>query len=126
MPTRLSRLRPWTTRLFNPLSRHVVGRLPGFGLLIYRGRTTGRTYRTPMNVFRDGEGYVFALTYGAEVQWVKNILAAGTCTLRTRGRDVPLVDPVLFQDPARRRVPLPVRLGLRLMGADEFLSMRVA
>src|SRR5919112_447538 len=111
MPTRISRLRPWTPRLFNPLSRHVVGRLPGFGLLIYRGRTTGRTYRTPMNVFRDGEGYVFALTYGAEVQWVKNILAAGTCTLRTRGRDVRLVEPVLFRDPARRRVPFPVRLG---------------
>jgi hypothetical protein len=79
-----------------------------------------------MNVFRTGDEFVFALTYGADVQWVKNILAAGECGLRTRGRTLRLVEPVLFVDPERRRMPFPVRQLLGLMRVSEFLRMRVA
>ena len=55
-------LRPFTTHLFNPISRRVVGHLPGFGIISYIGRKSGKRYRTPMNVFRRGDDYVFALT----------------------------------------------------------------
>jgi hypothetical protein len=79
-----------------------------------------------MNLFRRGHHYVFALTYGAEVQWVKNILAAGECTVRTVGRDVHLVEPELFVDPARREMPWLVRPFLGLMRVTEFLRMRIA
>ena len=79
-----------------------------------------------MNVFRHGDEYVFALTYGSDVQWVKNILAAGGCELVTMGRTVLLTDPRLFVDPRQRLMPLPVRLFLRLMRVTEFLSMRPA
>src|SRR3712207_25957 len=96
---RLAWIRPFTTRVVNPLSRRLAPWLPMFGVLTYRGRTSGRTYRTPMNVFRHGDHYVFALTYGGQVQWVRNILAAGECELRTRGRDVHLVEPERFTDP---------------------------
>ncbi len=119
-------LRPFTTRVVNPITRRVAGWLPMFGILLYRGRRSGREYRTPMNVFRKGDEYVFALTYGGEVQWVKNILAAGGCELRTRGRTIRLVEPVLFVDPERRRMPFPVRQLLGLMRVSEFLRMRVA
>jgi deazaflavin-dependent oxidoreductase (nitroreductase family) len=117
-------LRPFTTRLFNPLSRRVAGRLPLFGILSYVGRKSGRVYRTPLNVFKRGDGYVFALTYGSEVDWVKNVLASGEADLRTRGRDVHLVEPEVFVDPTRRLMPLPVRVVLRLNNVEEFLRMR--
>lgn len=117
-------LKPFTTRLFNPISRRVAGRLPLFGILSYLGRKSGRLYHTPLNVFRRGDGYVFALTYGSEVDWVKNVLAAGEAHLRTRGRDVHLVEPELFVDPTRRLMPLPVRIVLRLNNVNEFLRMR--
>ena len=125
-PTRMSRLRPITTRLFNPLARRIAGRLPSFGILTYRGRTSGRTYRTPLNVFRRGDSYVFALTYGGDTQWVKNVVAAGTCMLRTRGRDVRLVEPELIRDPTWRLMPPPVRVILGLNDVSEFLRMRIA
>jgi len=124
-PTRLQFLRPFTTRLFNPISRHFAGWLPGFGILIYRGRTSGRVYRTPMNVFRRGDTYVLALTYGPDVQWVKNVLAAGGCQLRTRGRIVDLDAPSVFSDPSRRRMPAPVRVLLGLMRVTEFMELRI-
>jgi deazaflavin-dependent oxidoreductase (nitroreductase family) len=119
-------MRPFTTRFINPVTRRFAGHLPGFAILIYRGRRSGRVYRTPMNVFRHGDDYVFALTYGSDVQWVKNVLAAGGCELAMRGGTVRLTDPRLFVDLKQRLMPLPVRFFLRVMGVTEFLSTRRA
>jgi deazaflavin-dependent oxidoreductase (nitroreductase family) len=124
--TRMSFLRPFTTRVVNPISRRFAGWLPGFGLLTHTGRKSGRRYTTPLNVFKRGSLYVFALTYGSEVNWVRNVLAAGGCELRVRGRNVRLVEPELLVDPAGRLVPLPVRVFLRANRVTEYLRMRAA
>jgi len=123
--TRLQFLRPFTTNVFNRISRRFAGWMPGFGILAYRGRKSGKAYRTPMNVFRRGDGYVLALTYGSDVQWVKNVLAAGGTGLVTRGRTIQLVDPELFVDPTRASVPQPVRFFLGLMNVTEFMRLRI-
>lgn len=121
--TRLEVIRPFTTRVVNPVTRLVAGRLPGFAILHQRGRRSGRTHNTPMNVFRSDDAYVFALTYGSHVDWVRNVLAAGGCSMTTRGRRVRLVDPELIVDPDRRLVPQPVRAVLGLLRVTEFLRM---
>ncbi|MGH2474342.1 MAG: nitroreductase family deazaflavin-dependent oxidoreductase [Candidatus Limnocylindrales bacterium] len=113
-------------RFGNPLTRRIAGRLPWFCIISYVGRTSGRRYRTPMNVFRDGEDYIFALTYGGDVQWVKNVLAAGEADIETMGRTVALRDPRPFVDPGRRLMPLPVRFFLGLIRVSEFLRMSPA
>jgi deazaflavin-dependent oxidoreductase (nitroreductase family) len=118
------RLRPFAMRVINPLTRLFAGRIPGFGLLTCRGRSSGRTYRLPLNVFRRGEHYIFVLTYGSDSQWVKNVLAACGCQIRVRGRDVRLVEPELIVNPDWKLVPPPVRLIERLAGASAFLRMR--
>jgi deazaflavin-dependent oxidoreductase (nitroreductase family) len=123
---RLRIIRPFTTHVFNRFTRHFVHHLPGFGIIRYRGRRSGRAYRTPMNVFRDGDSFVFALTYGSDVQWVKNVLAVGSADLEVRGRTVHLIDPEVFVDEQRRSVPLPVRVFLGLLRVTEFLRMRAA
>jgi deazaflavin-dependent oxidoreductase (nitroreductase family) len=110
----------------NPVTRLFAGWAPGFGILTHRGRKTGRPYRIPINVFRRGDDFVFFLTYGADVDWVRNVLAAGTCILRTRGRDVTLVEPQLIADPERRLAPIPARAVGRLIGASQFVRMRSA
>lgn len=61
---------------------------PGLGLVVHRVRTSGKIFRTPVNVFvRRGE-YVFALTYGLESDCVKNVQSASGCELQTRRRTV--------------------------------------
>ena len=80
--TRMTPLRSAVVRIVNPLTRLFAGHMPGFGLLTYRGRRTGRVYRTPINVWPRDDEYVFALTYGSDVQWVKNVLAAANATSR--------------------------------------------
>jgi deazaflavin-dependent oxidoreductase (nitroreductase family) len=123
---RLAFILPVTKHVFNPISRRVVRWLPGFALLGYRGRRSGRLYRTPMNVFRHGDRWVFALTYGSEVQWVRNVLAFGEAELITGRRTIRLVDPQLVVDPTRRLMPFGVRQVLGLMRVSEFLTMGAA
>ena len=60
----------------NRITSRFADRLPGFGILTHVGRKSGRVYRTPVNVFRAPEGFLIALTYGRESEWVKNVLAA--------------------------------------------------
>jgi deazaflavin-dependent oxidoreductase (nitroreductase family) len=123
--TKMAVLLPLVIAL-NPISRPFAAWLPFFGVLTYKGWRTGRTYRTPINVFRRGDRYVFFLTYGSDVQWVKNVQAAGECSIRTLGREVRLVDPELIVDPDRRLDPLPVRIAGRVWGVTVFLRLRAA
>jgi deazaflavin-dependent oxidoreductase (nitroreductase family) len=111
-----------TNRVTGPFA----GRLPGFAVVRHVGRRSGTVYHTPVNVFRDGDRYVFALTYGSGADWVRNVLAAGGCEIRTRGRTVGLVGPELFDDSTRRSVPIPARWMLGLIDVDEFLALRAA
>jgi deazaflavin-dependent oxidoreductase (nitroreductase family) len=92
----------------------------------HTGRRSGRTYRTPVNVFRHGDRYLFALTYGAESDWVQNVLAAGRCQIKTRRRTVELVAPERFTDPTARLIPVPARWILGLFSVTEFLAVNNA
>lgn len=107
------------TKLFAPW-------MPGFGVVVHRGRRSGRTYRTPVNVFPKSDGYVFALTYGPDTDWVKNVQAAGGCELQTRGRRVRLVSPHLFRDESRGDIPFVPRQILRLIGVCDFLALETS
>jgi deazaflavin-dependent oxidoreductase (nitroreductase family) len=119
-------IRPFTTHVVNPITRRFAAWLPLFGILSYRGRKSGNRYRIPMNAFRDGDDWIFALTYGSEVNWVRNVLAAGEANITKRRTTIRLVDPELFVDPHRRLMPLGVRQLLGLMRVSEFLRMRPA
>ena len=108
-----------TNRVTRPLARW----LPGFGVVVHRGRRSGRVYRTPVNVFRTGDGYAIALTYGPKAEWVRNVLAAGGCELEVGGLVQRLVEPRVTRDPRRRLVPAAVRAILRLVGVSYFLML---
>jgi deazaflavin-dependent oxidoreductase (nitroreductase family) len=108
----------------NRLTKHLAPYIPGFGVVLHRGRRSGRTYQTPVNVFPKPGGYVIALTYGADSDWVKNVLAAQGCELRTRGRRVRLHSPCLYQDETRRGIRFVERRVLGLLHVSWFLELR--
>lgn len=119
------RLRPFVARYVNPITRPIATKLPSFGVLTHTGRKTGRAYRTPINAFRRDDQYLFFLTYGSDAQWVKNVLAAGSCSLETGGRVVQLVEPELVTDPDLRPAPAHVRfVERRIAGVTQYLRMR--
>lgn len=104
----------------NRITRRFAGRAPGFGVIVHRGRKSGRVYRTPVNVFRIPDGFVIALTYGRESEWVKNVLAADGAELEAFGRRYRLSSPALTSDPGRH-FPGLVRLLTRIAGVTDYL-----
>jgi deazaflavin-dependent oxidoreductase (nitroreductase family) len=118
----------WNKAGLNRVARHIAPWMPGFGVVVHRGRRCGRRYLTPVNMFAAEDGYVVALnlTYGPDTDWAKNVLAAGGCELQTRGRTIQLVSPRLFHDQSRRGIRPVERQVLRMIGVADFLSLKVA
>src|SRR6266496_3681090 len=108
--------------ILNRVLSPAAARLPAFGIVIHRGRKSGRTYRTPVNIFRQPDGYVVALTYGVG-DWVRNVLAAGECTLITRGRSYRMTQPRLVHDEERRAVPKILRFVGAVGNVSDFLYL---
>jgi deazaflavin-dependent oxidoreductase (nitroreductase family) len=108
----------------NKVTRQLARWLPGLGVVIHRGRTSGRQYRTPVNVFPRPSGrYVLALTYGPDTDWVKNVIAAGGCEMLTRGGHIELTAPRLFHDEARSQIRVFERTILGLLRVYDFLEL---
>jgi len=110
-------------RVTNHVTRRIAGWMPGFAIVIHAGRRSGRTYQTPVNAFRIRDGYRIALTYGAESDWVRNVLAAGGCEMEHRGRRIALTHPRLASDPSRQWAPPGVRAVLSLIGASQYMEL---
>jgi deazaflavin-dependent oxidoreductase (nitroreductase family) len=124
MPRRVARFNRVAT---NRAARPLAGRVPGFGLVRHRGRRSGRTYRTPVFIFAaPPDGYVVALVYGPDTDWVRNVQDAGGCDVRVRGRWIGLTEPRIAHDETRRDVPRMLRPALRALGVADFLHLRVA
>src|SRR5712664_3005481 len=107
----------------NRVTRHIAPWAPGFGVVVHHGRRSGREFQTPVNVFTVNDGYVIALTYGPDSDWVKNVLAEGGCQLRTRGRVVRMTAPRLYRDETRHDIRPLERQVLRVIGVADFLSL---
>ena len=120
----------WLARLNLHVTNRILGplatRMPGMGVIIHTGRKTHRRYRTPVLVFRRGNHFIIALTYGRESQWVLNVMAQDGCELETQGRTLCLSHPRLFHDEQRRAMPSPVRLMLGLLNVSDFFDIAIA
>ena len=110
--------RAFLNRMLGPAAQY----LPAFGVVVHRGRKSGRVYHTPVNIFRQPNGYVIALTYGVG-DWVRNVLAAGDCTLVTRGYSYHMIQPRLVHDEERRAVPAILRFVGAIGHVSDFLYL---
>jgi F420H(2)-dependent quinone reductase len=115
----------WFWLLKHTLNRVTVrvarsGRGP-FALVEHVGRKTGRPYETPLMLAVLGPDFVAELTYGPDVAWYRNVVAAGRCTVVVRGvtHEIDRIGPC---DPAvgLRAFGPPASWVLRLLRRREF------
>ena len=111
----------------NPLTRRMaqVGIGP-FAIVRHVGRRSGKSYETPIIMRRVPDGFIIELTYGPDVDWHKNIVASGGCTVLWH-RQAFVVDGIEPIDTEAGRAAFsPLQQGvLRLLGRTHFEKMRV-
>ena len=78
-------------RVFNPRELR-RGKRP---TVIHVGRSSGTLHQTPLDAHPTKRGYVLVVRYGPDSDWVRNILEAGTATLRVDGGEHRLESPRL-------------------------------
>lgn len=121
LPARLARINRYIT---NPFMRLFAGWLPPFAIVVHRGRRSGREYRTPLWAFPHGREVVIALTYGADRDWVRNVLADDGCVLIRGGLMMPLSHPRIVEgEEGMRLMPRPVRPVLKVTGVTKVLRL---
>lgn len=86
---------PKATKLFNKVSVRLAGRrfVPLWVVLHHRGRKSGKEYAVPLAVIPSDTTFVIALPWGRGTDWVRNVQAAGRCTVRWKGVDYECSDP---------------------------------
>jgi deazaflavin-dependent oxidoreductase (nitroreductase family) len=116
--------------------KHTLNRVTGrmarskhgpFALVRHVGRRSGRVYETPLILAPVPEGFVAELTYGPDVDWYKNIVAAGGCTVVRHGAEYTIdrISPVSLEH-GLAAFPNPQRLVLRALGRNEFRLLSFA
>lgn len=111
----------------NPLTRRLARSPFGpFSIVQHVGRRSGKLYETPIIVSRVDDGFVIELTYGPDVDWHKNVVAAGSCTIIWHGQQY-AIDQIEAIDTqaGRAAFPLSQRLILRLLGRRHFEKLKV-
>ena len=115
-------------QLSNPSAMKTAGKDGAtYSVVRHRGRTSGREYETPVGVVETAEGFLIALPYGSETNWVRNVLAGGSAQIVHQGKTwnadqpaiVPMRDVVESFGSSDRR-------AFRLFGVRECLRLRKA
>ncbi|WP_199182875.1 nitroreductase family deazaflavin-dependent oxidoreductase [Mycobacterium sp. 4858] len=119
------RLRPTLLKPYNKIIRPMAGKAHSpYALLEHVGRRSGRAYATPVGAFPYEDGFVIGLSYGADVDWCRNVIASGRATLTWRGQTFALDRPeiILMSPGVLQAIPSYFRLPAREL--KQFLRLR--
>jgi deazaflavin-dependent oxidoreductase (nitroreductase family) len=110
----------------NPLQLRFSGRSGMSATVHHVGRRSGTPYATPVIAHRSDHEVIIPLPYGIEVDWLRNVLAAGEAVIDLDGRSLGCDDPAVvdIHEVVDLLPPSMVRT-VRLNGAREALQLRV-
>lgn len=118
---------------FGTVLKHTLNRLTSrvargtsgpFALVKHVGRISGRPYETPIIVQPTAGGFVIELTYGPEVDWYRNVVAANGCRILYHGVEhtVEGLEPLPAAEGIRAFTPGQQRI-LRLLRREHFVKL---
>src|SRR5215813_12365479 len=77
----------------NPIMGTFAWLVPPLAVVHHVGRKSGRSYRSPAVAIGSATASVIPMTYGRDVDWARNLLAAGGGELERTGRRVRIANP---------------------------------
>jgi hypothetical protein len=120
-----NRIRAFNKHILNPIILKIAGapRSP-IALIHHIGRRSGQHYLTPVVAQPIRDGFVIALTYGPSVDWYRNIMAGGQCSLGWGGREYVIEKlDAIHGSGGMVEFPAAIRLILRILGVDHYLRV---
>jgi hypothetical protein len=110
----------------NPLQLRSAGTPGSYASVIrHQGRTTGRTYQTPVWAVPTEDGFVIAIVYGSGTDWLKNVLASRAAAIVHQGETYPVDQPEIVPiKSARAYFPATLQRTHRLVGVEGCLRVR--
>ena len=125
-PSVLGGIRRMNRAFSNPRAMQTAG-TPGAYASIVRhvGRTSGRDYETPVGAVAIDDGFVIALPYGSQADWLKNVLASGSAVIVDEGVTYEVDQPEVIQsEEASIHFSQRELRAQRLFGVDQSLRLR--
>lgn len=122
----LDTVRAFNKHVLNPVMKIVAGQKYWYaGVIEHTGRSSGKKYSTPVVIDRVSDGFIIPLPYGTEVDWLRNVLAAGNATLRVHGERCHAVDPeIVDATTASRQLSPRRRREFGRFGIKNYLIMK--
>jgi deazaflavin-dependent oxidoreductase (nitroreductase family) len=112
MPRRLPRFNKLVT---NRVGARLAGVIPPYALIHHVGRKSGRDYQVPVGAYFKAGQVAIGLPYGSNVDWLKNVLAAGGAEITHRRQIHKLTNPRIVDATSSDGLPLVPRVYARLM-----------
>ncbi len=124
----ISTVKGFNKHILNPIILRLAGRKGFYAAALHHvGRNSGSRYVTPVRADPTPDGFVIPLPYGTTVDWLGNVMAAGSAELVTGGTVVPVDRPQLITAVAAgRHLPAWVKRQLDRQGVSEYLRLYVA
>jgi deazaflavin-dependent oxidoreductase (nitroreductase family) len=119
------RIRKWNRRYVNPAMLRLAGRRYWYAARVeHVGRRSGRAYATPVTAVPIAGGFAVPLPYGVDVDWCRNLRAAGGGVVQLHGRRCAVTAPTVTATQAiLAELPLRSRLVSRVFGIRHWLRL---
>jgi deazaflavin-dependent oxidoreductase (nitroreductase family) len=119
-------IRQFNKWILNPATLPFAGRRWSlFAVVRHVGRRSGRTYATPVVAAATREGFLIPLPYGENIDWLRNVLAAGGCTIDWRGESYEVTEPqIVDSSTALSALPTRHQLAFSLFRIYKFLRAK--
>jgi deazaflavin-dependent oxidoreductase (nitroreductase family) len=115
-------VRTFNKYVTNPAQLAFAGHRYWYAAVIeHTGRNSGKPYRTPVVAVKVSDGIVVPLPYGTGVDWLRNVLAAGSATITDKGRTYSVARPeVIDAASAEPQLPASRRRVLHAANVDSY------
>lgn len=121
-------VRHFNKHVLNPAMMFLAGRRYWYAAVIeHTGRKSGKHYATPVVAVPVSDGLVVPLPYGTGVDWLRNVLAAGSATITNKGKTYHAVRPeIVDAATVEPQLPAPRRRVLHAFDVDCYVKFALA
>ncbi|MET9285969.1 nitroreductase family deazaflavin-dependent oxidoreductase [Nocardia beijingensis] len=111
--------------VFNPIYRTFTWLVAPYGTIVVRDRHSGDVYPVPTGVYPGDNGsLMLPMSYGTDINWLKNLWAAGGAQIWYKGVGRAYHNPrYIPAEDAYAKMPAPLTQPYKAFGTEQFLVL---